>query len=368
MRSSSFSTAHLIPRNIATSEFRRHLATHRETPASSLLSQFPSSYPGDTSPGSSSRNARGGFAGGSDTLGPFPLGIRNPNDAKGKQKAWKELSTSGKVARGTARTTNLTVILIGGAFTCVLAYALATELFAKNSPTRLYDDACQKLNASPEVARYLSPPLKFHINAPSPNAPRHRNRHVSSQLAVDSSGREHLLLHFYVEAASPQFSSAESEGLPALSDMTLESLTEWSTETWNDVVDSSKRAFAYLVGIQLPDSQRADQSRSPPPTVGRQTEIGKPSKDASTAWSFAGLFSGLRGISTASANPSNEAVAHGEWTEGEVHADLVKDDEGNFQYRYLLVDIPHSRMRKPLRLYVEKGAGFREGEGVFMWG
>ncbi|KAG8953321.1 hypothetical protein FRC04_002731 [Tulasnella sp. 424] len=355
------------PSRLPAAECRRHLATHRETPASSLLSQFPNSYGGSPS-SSSGRNAKGGFAGSADTLGPFPLGIRNPNDAKGKQKAWRELSTSGKVARGTARTTNLTVILIGGAFTCVLAYALATELFAKNSPTRLYDDACQKLNASPEIARYLNPPLKFHINAPSPSAPRHRNRHVSSQLAVDSSGREHLLLHFYVEAAPPQSSAPEAEGLPALADLTLDSVYEWSTETWNDVVDSSKRAFAYLVGIRLqPDSQQADQPRSQPQSPGRQTEIGKPAKDVSTAWSFAGLFSGLRGMST-SATDSNETHAQAEWTEGEVHADLVKDDQGNFKYRYLLVDIPHSRMRKPLRIYVEKGAGFRDGEGVFMWG
>lgn len=178
--------------------------------------------------------------------------------------------------------------------------------------------------------------------------------------------------------------------MPALSDLTLESVTEWSTETWNDVVDSSKRAFAYLVGFRLADSQQAEQPRSPAPSPVRKTEIGKPAKDVSTAWSFAGLFSGLRGMS-ASSTDSSETHAQPEWTEGEVHADLVKDDEGNFKYRYLLVDIPRmfdwleqplywltdrvfrtfltdSRMRKPLRIYVEKGAGFREGEGVFMWG
>lgn len=191
-----------------------------------------------------------------------------------------------------------------------------------------------------QIARHLNPPLKFHINAPSPSAPRHRNRHVSSQLAVDSSGREHLLLHFYVEAAPPQSSTPEAEGLPALADLTLDSVYEWSTETWNDVVDSSKRAFAYLVGMRLqPDSQQADQPRSQPQSPGRQTEIGKPAKDVSTAWSFAGLFSGLRGMSTP-ATDSNDTHAQAEWTEGEVHADLVKDDQGNFKYRYLLVDIP----------------------------
>lgn len=126
---------------------RRHFATHRETPASSLLSHSPGPY----------SNSAGGTSSRVDTLGPFPLGIR-PNVAdQPKQKAWSQLSTSGKVARGTARTTNLGVILIGGVFTCVLAYALATELFARNSPTKLYEDARQKLIASPEVRRSFTP-------------------------------------------------------------------------------------------------------------------------------------------------------------------------------------------------------------------
>ena len=130
----SYSSLHSTP--------RRFLATHRETPASSLLS---SSLDRAASREGLSHNAR------LDSLGPFPLGI-GPNPAyQTKQKPWKQLSTKGKVARTTARTTNLTVILFGGAFTCVLAYALATELFAKNSPTKLYEDACQKITASPEV-------------------------------------------------------------------------------------------------------------------------------------------------------------------------------------------------------------------------
>lgn len=124
---------------------RRSLATHRESPASSLLSN--------------SLDRRGGISGAGgpnarlDTLGPFPLNLNDTPISAGavKQKPWSELNARGKVARGTARTTNLAVILIGGAFTCILAYALATELFARNSPTHLYEDACRKLENSPEV-------------------------------------------------------------------------------------------------------------------------------------------------------------------------------------------------------------------------
>lgn len=53
--------------------------------------------------------------------------------------------------RSTARTTNLTVIVIGAGLTAMLAYALASELFARNSPTVLYGEACSKIKESDEV-------------------------------------------------------------------------------------------------------------------------------------------------------------------------------------------------------------------------
>ncbi len=54
--------------------------------------------------------------------------------------------------RTTARVTNFTVILFGASLSMVLAWALATELFARNSPTVLYGDACEKVKASPDVS------------------------------------------------------------------------------------------------------------------------------------------------------------------------------------------------------------------------
>ncbi len=64
------------------------------------------------------------------------------------------------VLRTTARTTNVTVILLGAGLTAVLTYALTSELFSKNSPTVLYNEACEKIKASPKVrgltTRYLS--------------------------------------------------------------------------------------------------------------------------------------------------------------------------------------------------------------------
>lgn len=114
----------------------RSLATHRDPPSflSEQLDHRTSSKKSPTS------------------VGPFPLGVYPGTTTTTTQpKKWSELSTGGKFVRGTARTSNLTVILFGGALSCVLAYALATELFARNSPTVLYADACTRIESSTEV-------------------------------------------------------------------------------------------------------------------------------------------------------------------------------------------------------------------------
>lgn len=115
-------------------------------------------------------------------MGPFQLGINLQSQKQEKVKKWSELSGSGKgvcqfksiilmgrvdidkwwvVGRVTARTTNLTVILVGAGLSAVLVYALATELFARNSPTVLYNDACERIKASPAVRQFLSRPILY---------------------------------------------------------------------------------------------------------------------------------------------------------------------------------------------------------------
>lgn len=192
------------------------------------------------------------------------------------------------------------------------------------------------------MTQHLKPPLRFHTNAPSVNAPRHRARHVSSQLAVDESGKEHLLLHFYVESMQP-IKSHSDEPSVSMSDLSFASVYEWSKSHAQNAIDSSKRAFAYLVGSPSPPlevlSRTDGAAGSTSASSGvRHTDIGKPSKEGPSAWSFAGLFSGLR--RTGSAVEKEESTPSAQFTEGEAHADLVKDENGNFTYRYLLVELP----------------------------
>ncbi|KAH7927361.1 hypothetical protein BV22DRAFT_974095, partial [Leucogyrophana mollusca] len=300
-----------------------------------------------------------------DSVGPFQLGLSQASLNRGeKVKKWSELSTGGKVVRTTQRTTNLTVILLGAGLSAVLVYALTSELFSKNSPTVLYGDACQRISASPRVAKYLHGPLVFHNNPPSAIRPRHRNRHVSSQIAVDSAGREHMLLNFYVQGQVPGSKPTPSEesdsyfesiaqAASSLTEVTLDESIAWTKEHALSAWETSKRAFKYLSGdivtststtrTQLPEKPKAEEEPS--------------------LWSFAGLFSGLKG-KKASTEGSAEWTNGQVYTDGEVHADLVKNDEGYFVFRYLLIDIPNSGSRNPVRVFVEQAPGVRENERI----
>ncbi|KAG1904819.1 TIM21-domain-containing protein [Suillus fuscotomentosus] len=326
---------------------RRSFVTHQDA-ASSLLSS------------ALDQKQRGTRPNREDSVGPFALGI-SQGSLKGKKvKQWSELSTGGKVIRTTQRTSNLAVILLGAGLSAVLIYALTSELFSKNSPTVLFNDACDRINASPRVAKYLRAPLIFHNNPPSSTRPRHRHRHVSSQVAVDSSGREHMLLNFYVQGSSSAKSAQQADEetgpsyIESLSSLTLDETIGLAKEKLESIGRSAKRAFRYLSGDVTP-------LPAPHPQLSTNDRQENERKQEKGVWSVAGLFSGLKGRRSVAEGAGDSGVP---WTEGEVHADLVLNDDGYFVFRYLLIDIPHSETRNPVRVFVERAPGVRENEPI----
>ncbi|CAE6476677.1 unnamed protein product [Rhizoctonia solani] len=325
-------------------------------------------------------------------VGPFQLGI-SPEAMRGpKIKPWKELSTGGKAMRVTARASNLTVILLGAGLSAVLVYALATELFAKNSPTVIYGESCDRIRSSHELARFLIPPYKFHNNPPSSSAspPRHRNRHISSQVAVDSSGREHLFLHFYMDSAAPSIRSSSPSWFDSDWNFSYQEAAHWLKSQTTYALDGARRSFAYLTGTPLPPP--ALPARTPSMSNDR-TEIGKSRGEG--AWSFAGIFSSLKGKTRGLGGEVDKE--RGLYTSGEVRADMIKekliksgvcipagkmrmaytstdiflwtfqDENGIYQYRYLFVDIPSSRAYNHKRVFVERDSTVRDGDTITMW-
>ncbi|KAH8100454.1 TIM21-domain-containing protein [Cristinia sonorae] len=336
----------------------RTFATHRDpTTTSSLLSNALDQK---------QRAARR-----EDNVGPFQLGLIPPTPRDDvKVKKWSELSTSGKVLRSTARTSNAIVIVFGAGLFAVLVYALTSEMFSPNSPTVLYGKACDLIKASPRVAKYLQGPLSFHNNPSTGIRPRHRNHHLSSQIAVDSQGREHMLLNFYVKGQPPgSTSTAEDESYldsavrwtkdtrDALSKGTLDELAVSARERVEQVLDRCKHLFKFLSGDSV-------LPRDVPPAA---PEVKEAKKESDWLSGLTGVFSGIKGPTAAHSEHFEDPVTGPTDTDGEVHADLVMNDQGYFEFRYILIDIPDSHARNPKRVFVVRTDGVRETERVMRW-
>lgn len=112
--------------------------------------------------------------GGRDHVGPFPLGV-GPSGRNKTWKSWRNLGLGGKckwrclltgwarnadlalaVWRTTQQMGNLTIILVGAGLFVILAIALSTELFAKNSPSVLYSECIDMIRDSDAVSNVQS--------------------------------------------------------------------------------------------------------------------------------------------------------------------------------------------------------------------
>jgi import inner membrane translocase subunit TIM21 len=192
-----------------------------------------------------------------------------------------------------------------------------------------------------QVAKYLPGSLVFHNNPPSVLRPRHRNRHVSSQIVLDSSGREHMLLNFYVQANphsldqdASHFESASSwlkTTATTLSEISWQEARDWTVLQSQETVDSAKDLLRYLSGDPVSSKSRTSQVSI---HVSQKPEI--PSGKKGFWGNVTGLFGSLRGGGRKGPYEGTLDAGHGRvWEEGEVHADLVRvGDCGTFQRSY----------------------------------
>ncbi|KAI3622131.1 tim21-like mitochondrial-like [Moniliophthora roreri] len=329
----------------------RSYATHRDSIGSSALSQ-------------SLDTKQQGFRP-NQSVGPFQLASGSIHSTE-RVKKWSELSTAGKIKRTGARTSNLAVIVFGAGLSAVLIYCLTSELFSKNSPTVLYSEACERIKSSPEVAKYLHGPLVFHTTAPSLERPRHRNHQVSSQIVLDQYNREHMYMNFYVQARPPgslQYSDSYYKSMlnwmrertDNLSDMSYDDVAQWAKDCSSSAWEKFQRSFKYLTGAPQP-------APSTPEVASSEAENEK--RPQSTLSQVTGLFSSLRRTPTNSTDTRSDGKSY---TDGEVHADFVRNNDGYFVCRYILVNIPSSSTRSPIRVFVERGPGVRDNEPIVRW-
>ncbi|KAJ7071501.1 TIM21-domain-containing protein [Mycena amicta] len=291
---------------------------------------------------------------------------------------WKELSAAGKgkhtsrfssapsnsipVNRSAARTTNFTVIILGASLTGLLLYSLTTELFSSNSPTVLYKNACERISTSQRLARFLDGPPRFYLDPPAAVRPRHRNRHVSSTLRVDGTGREHLFLNFYLQSQpqSPTF---------------LESATAWTQDkfhivtelSWDEVFDRTRQSTLAAWSRAKSAARYLSGAAPPPPPDSGPTETKQAQAAEQSPGGFMDMFSSLRRPRGTTLEIKSEVEARGQFSEGEVHVAYLRNTSGDFILRYIIVELPNSKTKNPVRVFVERTPGVRDNEPVMHW-
>ena len=120
--------------------------------------------------------------------------------------------------------------------------------------------------------------------------------------------------------------------LSGLSELSFDEVIAWSKQSGMNIWDKSIRAFKYLSGAPLPPMHV--------PSMPSPETKDSARKEVTTIWSFAGVFSSLKRSKKTSNEKKSRQTGGRSFMEGEVHADLVKNKDGYFKFRYLLVDMP----------------------------
>ena len=126
-----------------------------------------------------------------------------------------------------------------------------------------------------------------------------------------------MLLNFYVQGSSSASLPTEDENdsqwasyVDSLASLTFEDVKE----KMSPFIDSARSVFKYLRGDSVPSAILSAETNKEKTKDQERTE-------EHSWWGVTGLFSGLRGRTSHDGGSHGATIA---WTEGEVHADLVR--------------------------------------------
>lgn len=277
----------------------------------------------------------------------------------GEGKKWSDISAGQKVARATVNTSRFFFISAGAALTFVIAYALSSELFATNSPTVIYGEACKLIEKSDKVHAYLLRPYRFQTNLSeyasySPlNPPGNLHRPSQTVSSVEyhdaQTGHDKMFIHFFIEAREKGTELSYwqvvrgaiitgADWLKYNAVRGVELIEDW----WKETADEASAKTAEPAAPPREPWWITRKLRSAASSVG--SLVGS-SRDA---FGLAGVH--LVGSTAGQTEP-------GTWSTGEVHIEMVKDANGRYQYHRFFIDMPSTRAPLRSRVWLDRGAG-----------
>jgi import inner membrane translocase subunit TIM21 len=116
--------------------------------------------------------------------------------------AWSDLSGREKAARTTQQTFNFGMVIVGVVMTGGVGYFLYDAVFSTDSKVSHFNRAVDELKESPRVRELIGPANKIKAYGDPTGNRWTRNRTINSTVTKDRSGRDNMLMHFYLEGPS----------------------------------------------------------------------------------------------------------------------------------------------------------------------
>ncbi|GAA5963593.1 hypothetical protein JCM3765_004335 [Sporobolomyces pararoseus] len=311
----------------------------KRTRVYSTTPQSPHPYPYLNSTSSSSTS--------SPHVGPFPLPHTSSKLDRDylisqQAKTWSRMNKPEKAQELAKQTSSFFVVTLGAGLCGLVVWAVASELFSENSPTRIFEDITQRLKEDQILNEMLIGPLSFHGSSTSSDRLRRQRRIQHSITRDPQSGQETLFIRFIVEGKDPNAAKEEQE----------ESWLDWSKKWIGPLVwQDSKHPENYNPTLSKHLEQEQERLRKEKEQQERSSLTSSWSNYLSSTLSSA--FGGLlpKSSSTTINNSSNEGGSGlfkrlrkpklGEFSTGEVVAELIKNPQTNqFVYKQLFVAVP----------------------------
>ncbi|GAA6060608.1 hypothetical protein JCM10212_004587 [Sporobolomyces blumeae] len=306
-----------------------------------------------------------GSASSSPHVGPFPL-PNTPSDRdrliQQQARQWSQLRPGEKIGVAAQQTSSFFVVVAGAGLCTLVVWAVSSELFGDNSPTKIFEDAVERVKADHELNTMLVPPLTFYGSPTSAASPRlRRNRRIAHSHSTDpTTGLETLFIRFYVQAAEDPVEKRRR--LDAGQGTTWENALDW-LKTWVGPLVWQDSHHPDNYHPHLSSDERARQFDEEERRRIERERLER-SNETWAGWAWNGVTgsigSAFGGITKGMREPAHHQADGdasvrrggglfkrarkprlGEFTDGEVVAELQKDPESKqFVYKQLFVAIP----------------------------
>ncbi|KNZ45715.1 hypothetical protein VP01_786g1 [Puccinia sorghi] len=253
-------------------------------------------------------------------LGPFmiPRGSVDEQSLRPEEYLhWSQVTWSERIRRIFRLGQNLLIVSFGGCLGIMVIYSITSELFAPSSTTNLMNMTIRKIEESSELGKVLKYPIKFHATPSGSSAKRTSGIAQSIHHATGV-----VELRFWVESCKK----------PSLVEGDWRSLDWWRSWIGPLITSSVHQQPTRLHGSL--DSTGSSSS-------------GCDDSQSSRWWP--GLFKSIMPHTLAGSSPSAKSWSerffskHGPFEHGEVVAELIKEANGQWKYKSLVIDFPDSQ-------------------------